>query len=175
MSSLHEGRLAEFIGPSHDGVEMGDRGLLLALSGHGAHVQWRTGALQGQVTLEDQVDLAPAAKHTVVALRDELDDSLEVGVPMGRTALSERYVADGARGVLAFLASTGELSTLSSIADEALVFVAGLVREHPSIQTVAAHLDESERNELVLTASQQLLREAFTGQSAELDDNLDLG
>lgn len=144
-----------------DGPLAGDEGTVLVVDGHAAHVQWRTGALAGRVTLEDTQDLTLAGQARRGAVEASLDDSLEVA-GVGTFTAREIYDEDGAEGILNAMVEGGRLASFTAIAEEALSLVTGRLRACASIQAVTCHLDDTEADEVVRTAAAALIRDAFT-------------
>lgn len=154
-----EGDAVSYIG---EGVLFGAHGKLLATAGaHAGHVEWSTGSQAGQVTLVDTDDLVASRRSKpVVAARDELDDSLEVG-GLSVTAVRQVQDEEGPVGVLNFMASNGHLSGFAHIGEQALGFVTGLVRQDSGVREVTAQLDDDEAEGLIHLAASVLLRDAF--------------
>lgn len=152
-----DGDAISYIG---EGELFGAQGQLLLTAGRGGHVKWATGPRVGQVDLVDRDDLVSSGRARTAVVRDELDDSLEVG---SITTTGIRHVQDeeGTVGVLNFMASSGHLSGFAGIAEEALGVVAHLVRQDPGMREVVAQLDDDEGEALVQLAATALLRDAF--------------
>lgn len=138
----------------------GDEGAVLVTDGHAAHVQWKTGALAGQVTLVDTVDLVPLSARRG-AVEAALDDSLEVA-GVGTFTARQIYDDGGSEGLLNAMAEAGHLAAFTPIAEEALALVTGRLRACASIQQVVSHLEDDEADEVVRTAAAVLIRDAFT-------------
>lgn len=156
---INDGSRIEYAGLRTETLDPGDQGSVLAVSGHSAHVQWRTGSLAGQVTLEHTDDLLPLAKRQS-ALEEALDDSLEVS-GLGTFTARQIYDEGGSSAVLNAMADSGKLAAFQEIAEEALSLVASRIRSSESFQALASHLEEEERDDVVRLASAALIRDAF--------------
>lgn len=160
MSQNHrEGAAVSYIGAEVDRT-LGERGVLVAISGRHGHVQWA----DRSITFEDLDDLGMVGRTATVheAARDELDDSLEVGTP-ATAGLRTVFETEGAPGVLTRLASTGQLSTFAQIAEETRGFVQERVRSELDSRQITAQLDPEDADDLITLASDSLLRDAFGG------------
>lgn len=159
---MRDGQRVSYIGEPRDGMEMGDRGQVLACDSHASHVMWSTGAKTGQVLLMDNLDITPAGSRTTAAsvVDDGLDDSLDVG-SLGVTAAREWFDDQGEVGVLNAMAEAGHLSSFAAIAEEARDLVAGRIRTDPSMRAVVAQLDDEEGEAVIRLATVALLRDAF--------------
>jgi hypothetical protein len=131
----------------------------LAVSSNAAHVQWHTGALQGQVELYDTGDLQslPARRG---AVEDSLDDSLDVA-GLGTFTARQLYDETGPSGLLNAMADAGKLAAFQDIAEDALALVTERLRTSASFTAMAAHLDEDEAEQMIRLASVVLIRDAF--------------
>lgn len=163
--NLREGSHVSYVGDGRNGRALGERGQILAITGRSGHVKW----IDRSITLEELGNLALlrsgfGAARVAVAIEpdDELADSLEVG-PIQVAGMRGVYEAEGGEGVLSALASTGQLSGFTSIAEEARLFAEARVRQDPDLARVAAQLDPEEADELVSLATATLLRDAFGG------------
>lgn len=137
---------------------LGDRGKVLAVGQTASHVLWTTGHLADQITLTDNYDLAIVGR----ALEsDGLEDSLEYGTII-TTAVRDAYDDGGEVAVLNFMAEQGHLACFHDIAEDTIQFIASRLRQDAGFQAVASHLEEDERESLVLLATHVLLRDAFT-------------
>jgi hypothetical protein len=157
---ITDGSRIEYTGLRTETLEPGDQGSVLVASGHSAHVQWRTGSLAGQVTLEEIDDLHPLGSRQG-AVEADLDDSLEVS-GIGTVTARQIYDEGGSSALLNAMADSGKLSSFQDIAEEALTLVASRLRSSDSFTAVSSHLDDDEREELLRTASAALIRDAFT-------------
>lgn len=157
---IHDGTRVYYTGPQDGPLAHGDQGSVLAVSGHAAHVQWRTGSLAGQVDLYDTDDLQPLGTRQGT-LEDTLDDSLDIA---GLGTFTARQIIDdtGPTGLLNAMADAGHLAAFQDIAEEALALVAERIRTSASFTALAAHLDEDEADHMVRLASATLIRDAFT-------------
>lgn len=184
MSHLREGRLATFIG---EGEDFGAEAEVLSTGASSAWVRFVTGARTGEIDLVDDLDLIPVETRSryasapaplpvvpqpvlapmapVTASRDELDDSLDVGLPM-RVGAAAVQQTQGTLGVLTMLAHRGDLHRLSSVVDEALIMVANRIRNDSGICQVTAQLDEDDAENLVQMASLALLNSVFGDKNA---------
>lgn len=157
---LHDGCRVAYTGLPRGPLVPDDEGTVLVSSGTAAHVQWRTGSLVGQVSLEEVQDLAVLGSrmHPVEAA---LDDSLEVA---GLGTFTARQIVDegGSEALLNAMVDSGHLSAFASIAEEALTLVSGRIRSAAGFRAVIAHLDPGEADEMVRLASAALIRDAFS-------------
>lgn len=156
---IHDGSRVEYTGPDDGPLKTGDQGSVLAASGHAAHVQWRTGTLQGQVHLYDTADLRPLTPRQG-AIEDALDDSLDVS-GLGTFTARQLYDETGPTGLLNAMADAGKLAAFQDIAEEALALVSNRLRTSASFTALAAHLDDDEADQMVRLASAALIRDAF--------------
>lgn len=156
---IHDGSRVTYTGPDDGPLKPGDQGSVLAVSGHAAHVQWRTGSLQGQVDIYDTDDLQPLTARQG-ALEDSLDDSLDVA-GLGRFTARQLYDETGPSGLLNAMANAGKLAAFQDIAEEALALITERLRTSASFTALAAHLDDDEADQMVRLASAALIRDAF--------------
>lgn len=160
MAAPRDGARVSYIGLTDErGLALGDHGQVLAAGPMYSHVKMATGMCQGSIVQVYNDDLASLGRE---ALRDDLDDSLEVG---GLVTMAARDVfeTEGEVGVINRLAAEGHLAAFQAIAEDALTLVTTRVRNDPSIRAVTAQLDEEEGEAVVRLASQVLLRDAFGG------------
>ncbi len=157
---INDGTRVRYTGTPDGPLDPNDQGSVLAVSGHAAHVQWRTGALAGQVTLHDTDDLDPLTPRQG-AVEDALDDSLEIS-GLGTFTARQIYDEDGPSGLLNAMADSGKLSAFQEIAEDALTLVAERIRTSPSFTALASHLDDDEADQMIRLASAALIRDAFT-------------
>ncbi len=157
---IYDGSRVEYSGLGEGSLVHGDQGAALVVSGTCAHVQWKTGALAGQVTPVHTDDLLPLGSRQG-AVEDSLDDSLEVS-GLGTFTARQIYDEGGSQGLLNAMADTGRLAAFQEIAEEALSLVASRIRTSPSFIALSAHLDEDEAEETIRLASAVLIRDAFT-------------
>lgn len=164
MAFLREGFTVTYIGSADDdGVTLGDKGRLLAFaSDNAAHVQWLGGIREGHVTLVDVEDIDNASQKYAVAHHDDLADSLDVG-PIQTVGARSVYDAAGPEGTLVHMASQGQLSGLSRIAEGALDWVCGKIRSELAFMTSIAALDPNEQEEVIRMAACTTLRDVFGG------------
>jgi hypothetical protein len=160
--SLREGSRVCYVGDGSDGRALGDRGRLLLRSGSSGHVRWDDGTIAPHY-LADLEALAWSRQAAAVAA-DGLEDSLEVG-PIQTVAVREAYEAEGSAGVLNQLSTTGALGGFAEIAQEARELVVARLRQDPTLGQATAALDDDEREDLILTATYALLRDAFSGEN----------
>lgn len=161
---LPDGSPVDYIGPTREGVVIGDHGKLLTSAGRAAHVMWRTGAQAGHVTLVDVNDLVQPRNARVYAAAtsptgDGLDDSLDVGLPTG-LGLGHLCALRGPGAVLTAIAAT-QPPDLRDVRERVRVFAEEQVAATPTIQRAASQLDDEETAELVRLATEALLRETF--------------
>jgi len=130
------------------------------MSGHAAHVQWRTGALTGQVTLHDTDDNTLQLLTRQGSVEDALDDSLDVA-GLGTFTARQIYDENGPSGLLNAMADSGRLAVFQDIAEDALALVAERIRTSSTFTALAAHLDDDEADQMVHLASAALIRDAF--------------
>lgn len=157
---LYDGCRVTYTGVKDGLLDPGDQGSILVTSGHCAHVQWKTGALAGQVLLVDTSDLETLGSRQG-AVEESLDDSLEVS-GLGTFTARQIYDEGGSQALLNAMADSGKLSAFQEIAEEALALVAGRIRASASFTALASHLDEDESEEMVRLASAALIRDAFS-------------
>ncbi len=157
---INDGSRVEYTGLKTEALDPGDQGSVLVVSGHGAHVQWRTGSLAGQVSLEDVDDLHALGSRQG-AVEAALDDSLEVS-GIGTVTARQIYDEGGSSALLNAMADSGKLASFQDIAEEALTLVASRLRLSDSFVAVSSHLEDDEREDLLRTASAALIRDAFT-------------
>lgn len=157
---IHDGSRVRWTGPDDGPLKHGDQGSVLAVSGHAAHVHWRTGALAGQVDIYDTNDLDPLTPRQG-ALEDALDDSLDVA-GLGTFTARQIYDETGPTGLLNAMADAGRLTAFQDIAEEALGLISARLRTSPSFTVLAAHLDDDEAEQMVRLAAAALIRDAFT-------------
>jgi len=157
---LYDGCPVEYTGMKGEPLVPGDQGSILVTSGHCAHVQWKTGALAGQVSLVDTLDLTPLGSRQG-AVEESLNDSLEVS-GLGTFTARQIYDEGGSQALLNAMAEAGKLASFQEIAEEALALVAGRIRTSASFMALASHLEEDEAEEMVRLASAALIRDAFS-------------
>jgi len=157
---ITDGARVRYTGPENGPLRHDDQGSVLATSGHGAHVQWRTGAIAGQVTLHHTDDLEPLSARQG-AVEDALDDSLDVA-GLGTVSARQIYDEGGSSALLNAMADAGKLAIFQDIAEDALALVAQRLRTSESFTALAAHLDDDEAEHLIHVASAALIRDAFT-------------
>lgn len=158
---MHEGQRVTYIGPEAEGGLLpGETGkLLMMASSNSAHVQMGNGAVY--LVMTD--DLVEARKQ---AVRDPLDDSLEVG-SISVFAARQVYDIEGAEGVVNQMADYGHLASFSEIAEEAISMVASRIRQDVSFREVLSSLDEEEGEAVLRVASAALIRDAFGDHEGE--------
>jgi hypothetical protein len=167
--NLHDGQQVTYIGPSmavgadHTALNIGDRGKVLGSGENASHVLFTTGAVEQQILLVDNYDLAPLGK---VANSDGLDDCLEITDTLTASAARQVFDIGGEIGVLNQMAEEGNLAAFGQIAEDAYEFIATKVRQDPAFRAVTAQLDDDEGEALIRLASHVLLRDAF-GVEAE--------
>lgn len=157
---IHDGCRVEYTGAGTGSLVHGDQGSVLVASGHAAHVQWKTGALAGSVTLEDSDDLH-ALQSRQGSVEEALDDSLEVS-GLGTVTARQIYDEGGSGALLNAMADAGKLASFQEIAEEALTLVAGRIRTSASFLALSSHLEDDEADEMVRLASAALIRDAFS-------------
>lgn len=157
---VHDGCRVAYIGLGKEAFSFDDQGIVLVTSGSCAHVQWKTGALTGEVSPVDVQDLTVIGGRRG-AVEADLDDSLEV-VGLGTFTAQQIYDEGGAEALLNAMVDSGHLSTFSSIAEEALTLVEGRIRASASFHAAISHLDEADADEMVRLASAALIRDAFS-------------
>jgi riboflavin synthase len=158
---INDGSRVRYTGHEDGPLIRGDQGSVLVASGHAAHVQWRTGALAGQVTLHDTDtdDIEPLTPRQG-AVEDALDDSLDVE-GLGTFTARQIYDEGGSEALLNAMADAGRLAAFQEIAEDALALVAERIRTSAAFTTVAVHLDEDEADEMVRLAAAALIRDAY--------------
>lgn len=159
---INDGTRVRYTGNQDGPLAHGDQGSVLAVFDHAAHVQWRTGALAGKVTLHDtdDEDLHPLTPRQG-SVEDALDDSLDVA-GLGTFTARQIYDENGPSGLLNAMADAGHLAAFQDIAEDALALIAERLRTSTSFTTLASHLDEDEADQMVRLASATLIRDAFT-------------
>lgn len=157
---ITDGSRVRYIGPEDGPLRHHDQGSVLATSGNAAHIQWRTGALAGQVLLHDIYALEPLTARQG-AVEEALDDSLDVA-GLGTFTARQIYDENGPSGLLNAMADAGKLAIFQDIAEDALTLVAERIRTSPSFTALAAHLDDDEADQMIRLASVALIRDAFT-------------
>lgn len=160
---IAEGRRVTYTGAEDDlGLVVGDRGQVLSHAGSHAHVLWAGGARTGKVDLVDTEDLveasAPAPRRRSAAA--EISESLAYGTMLS-VAVRDTYDEVGEAGLLNSLNESGHLGGMAEIAEDALRYVAGRVREDPAFGEVLGHLDPEEGDALVTLCASVVLRDAF--------------
>lgn len=156
---IYDGCRVTYTGLDDGALAFDDQGKVLVTSGTCAHVQWKTGALAGQVTPVDTRDLTLLGSRAQ-AVEAALDDSLEVA-GLGTFTARQIYDEGGSEALLNAMVDSGHLSSFASIAEEALTLVEGRIRASASVHSVIAHLDEPEADEVVRLAAAALIRDAF--------------
>lgn len=157
---LYDGCRVEYTGTRDGSLKQGDQGSILVVSGHCAHVQWKTGSVAGQVLPVDTVDLEALGRRQG-AVEEALDDSLEVS-GLGTFTARQIYDEGGPHTLLNAMADAGKLSAFQGIAEEALALVAERIRASASFAALSSHLDDDEADEMVRLASAALIRDAFS-------------
>lgn len=169
MTTYREGARVSYVGDGSDGRVLGERGQILSITGRCGHVKWADTSIT-LVALDDVLPVASttgAVRAAPAPVRDDLDDSLDVG-PVPHLGMRGVYETEGGVGVLNALASSGQLSSFGAIAEEARTFVEQQIRQDPSFCQVTAQLDPDEADELIALASHVLIRDAF-GQVTDGD------
>lgn len=163
MSNVaHEGQSVSYVGDGRDGRALGERGRVLATSGQSGHVKWG----DDTITLVDLRDVAPLSSTMGAAravVRDELDDSLDVG-PIVAPGVRGVFQSEGSTGVLQALAGSGQLASFASIAEQTRIYAEGLLRQDPGLMSAVSHLDDEDADEVITLATLRLLREVAGGQ-----------
>lgn len=157
---LYDGCRVEYTGTGNGPLVRGDQGAVLVMSGHCAHVQWKTGSQAGQVLLVDTRDVEPLGSRQG-AVEEALDDSLEIS-GLGTVTARQIYDEGGSEALLNAMSDAGRLASFQEIAEEALSLVAGRIRTSPSFTALAVHLEEDEADEMIRLASAALIRDAFS-------------
>lgn len=154
--SFTDGSEVLYDGPSSAGSpDQGDAGRVVLAFEQGAHVSWRTGSLEGQITLVPQGDLVRASNRTVEAsLADSLWIAAEPGVPT-----SALYAESGIDGVVASLDDRGALDSLTEVVQEALEVVGHRVSLLIDEQGLA--LDDEVRQDLTSHLVSRVVRECL--------------
>jgi hypothetical protein len=158
---IQDGCRVTYTGLGEHPLAFDDQGTVLVVSGTAAHVQWRTGALKGGVSLVDTRDLDPVSGSRPQAVENALDDSLDIA-GLGTFTARQIYDEGGSEALLNAMVESGHLSSFGSIAEEALTLVEGRIRASADFHAVTSHLDETEADELVRMASAALIRDAFS-------------
>jgi hypothetical protein len=156
---IYDGCRVRYTGMDDGALVLNDQGSVLVVSGRCAHVQWKTGARAGEVSMVDTVDLDPLGSRQG-SVEEALDDSLEVS-GLGPFTARQIYDEGGCEALLNAMADSGRLASFTEIAEEALALVAGRIRISPPFQTLSSHLDEDETDRVVRLASAVLIRDAF--------------
>lgn len=156
---MYDGCRVEYTGAGTGPLVHGDQGSILVTSGHCAHVQWATGVMASQVTLEDTGDLNPLGSRQG-SVEAALDDSLEVS-GIGTFTARQIYDEGGSQALLNAMADAGKLSSFQEIAEEALTLVSGRIRTSASFTSLTSHLEEDEADDVVRLAAAALIRDAF--------------
>lgn len=157
---IPEGSHVSYVGDGFGreaGLAIDDRGKVVASTPTHSHVSWRTGALQGEITLVSNTDLVIARQAV------ERDDSLEGSLVA--TAVQQTYDRGGARKLLSSLVDEGHTAGFAAIADEVFAVVASRIRQDPSFRAVLSQLSPDAGDDLVSLASASLLRDAFGATS----------
>lgn len=153
---IPEGEIVSFIGePIHDTpVEIGDMGRVLSAADSASHVQWRTGSMQGQITLMANSDL--------VIMHPEYDGSSDsLDAPIVTISARDVYDRSGPTGLLNALHVEGHLKFFEPLVQEAIERIASSIRDDPSFRPILAELGREEGDQLVSLATSTLLRDAF--------------
>ncbi len=156
MEQLCDGQKVSYVGDGDDGLAVGDEGKVIAAGVTGSHVMWATGSQKDQVTLTPNWDLV-AQRRSVASMDNDLTTGLVT------FAVRDVYDREGPGGLMAALRDDGHLSTMATIGEEAIQFVATKVRNDPSMREVLAHLDDDEGGDLVAKLSGSILRQAAKG------------
>ena len=91
-SRIPEGERVAYIGEAIDGPAVDDRGRVVQAAGQGSHVQWNSGRLQGQITLEANTDL--------VSIRQEIREGADaLEGPLITFAVRDTYEREWVRQV----------------------------------------------------------------------------
>lgn len=166
---FHEGQSVTSIGDGSDGVPLGVQGRILMLASAAAgHVRWMDGPRAGEVSfypeLEDAVAPSPANARRASAESDLLEDSLEYGT-ISHTGARHELATGGPAAVLRMLASTGALAETGGLAEEAVSYVEGQLRQLGAVTQQIAELDPEDQFEVIRLASVSLLAESLGGYS----------
>lgn len=154
MSSVfYEGDHVDYVGDGLDGIPAAQGKIMAFASRTAAHVEWLSGERLGAI---DIVHLRDLEKSASVA-------SLE---SPRLTAHSVRRVmsAEGAEGVLRYLAAKGFLDTWDKIAEETVRYVQGRLSVDGSMDVPFENLTQAEAECIVAVAAVALLRDKFTGE-----------
>lgn len=155
---MHDGQPVRYLG-TPGALQPGDEGMVLATEPNYVHVQWRTGALAGQVTPQDYEDVEPHLFFTRRGFVEEsLDDSLELG-NLQVTSARDAYDEGGPVAVVDQLAHEGQLAMLMDDAQQVYAQFVAQVRTSPYLTHLTAQLDDGERETVVQATSAALLRE----------------
>lgn len=156
---LQDGCRVEYTGHGNGPLIPGDQGSVLVVSGHCAHVQWKTGPLADQVSLVDTVDLVLLSSRQS-DIEESLSDSLEVS---GLGSVTARRIFDdgGSQALLSAMVEAGSLASFQDVAEDALALIAGRLRNSSSFMGITSHLDEDEIDTMVNLASTALIKDAL--------------
>lgn len=157
---MHDGCRVEYTGIGEGPVIPGDQGAVLIMSGEGAHVQWKTGRMAGQVTLVDTFDLSPIVSNHREDIEESLNDSLEV-LGLGSVTARHIYDEEGGEALLNAMVDAGRLTPLREFAEDALARMSSGIRRSPSFSVLTSHFDDDETDEMILRISALLVREAL--------------
>ncbi len=156
MSFLAERTRVSYVGEEDNGLSVGDTGKVISAAGSGSHVLWATGAREGDITLEHNMNLV--ANGQAYAYADDISSGTLVSI-----SVRSVYERRGSAGLINALNDEGHFATFAPIAEEAVRHVASQIKDDPSIREVLAQLDPEEGAEFVSLAASVLLRDAFGG------------
>jgi hypothetical protein len=152
VSEYRDGQKVSYVGDDEQ-VAVGDVGQILTVAGRHSHVVWRSGASSGEVTFTPNADLV------VQGAAKDWDDSLDT--PLVAVSVRDVYDHRGPMALLSALSEDGHLTNFGAISEEALQFVAGKIREDPSMHEVLAQLQPDEAEEVITVATAVVMRDAF--------------
>jgi hypothetical protein len=181
---ITQGSRVVFDGYASAGLEPGDAGDVLQVSGSIIHVTWRTGSRAGQVLRVDGLDLTGADSTPLVAtayvepddddllsytgtldqtVEGHLDDSLDVGLMPVHAVARSVYEDYGPEAVVDAMAATGALDVFPEIALDVLHGVEHRIGRRPEYRQVAANLGPDQAKAVLRVAALCLIRDAFGG------------
>lgn len=138
-------------------LAIGDAGTVVQATGTGSYILWSTGALEGQITLEPNIDIV------ATAMPEQTDDNLEA--PLTTMAAKSVYAKAGSVGVLNILNKEGHLRFFNEVAKDAVALIASSIRNDAAFRAITEQLDFQEGENLIQLATNTLIRDAFqTGE-----------
>lgn len=153
---IPEGAHIAFIGEDNaldaGSLSIGDEGRVVQATGMGSYVLWATGALEGQITLEPNIDIVAIASA---------EEDVDLDATITTLAAKDVYAKAGSVGILNILNKEGHLAFFEEVARDAISLISSSIRNDASFKSITEQLDFQEGENLIQLATNTLIRDAF--------------